>query len=167
MKKIFRSLFLALLATASSALAATAPATNAPPAAPAPPPAKAAAPAPAPAASILDDYITELTATLKLTDDEKKKITGYYLDDGATLKAILNNDALSPVQKAGQVSGLRDTRNAKIERLLQDVDRQHAFFPIEARYRVALTEFAADGGLAPAEPALAAPPAPAPTSVAK
>ncbi|HEY0257944.1 MAG TPA: hypothetical protein VGC39_10915 [Candidatus Methylacidiphilales bacterium] len=181
MKPLF-SLFscLALLAITSSALAA-APSTNAAPVAPAPakdtkPGAQAkpapvtetvAAPAPAPASQPekfkFDDYIKELADTLKLTDDEKKNVQTYYLADGISLKAILNNEALSPLQQAQQVSDLRDARNAKINALLQDVDRQQAFLKVEAQYRVALTELAAEGGLVPAP---APPPVPAPAGKA-
>jgi hypothetical protein len=154
---------LALLAFTTSALAA-APATNAPPASPTPASkttdnkTPAATPPPAPALAPakselkLDDYIKDLTAALKLTDTEKKKIEGYYVADGAQIKDILNNDALSPLQQARQVSDLRDTRNVKIAALLDDLDRQRAFLKIEARYRVALTELAANGGLVAAQP---------------
>jgi hypothetical protein len=157
--KLFRYLFgcLALLASTTGAFAATTPATNAPAAAPAPP--SATASAPAQPASKLDGYISELTVALKLTDAEKKKIQGYYTADGVQLQKILNDDALSPLQKAQQVSDLRDARNAKVEALLDDLDRQHEFLKIEARYRVALTELAANGGLVP-------PPAPAPAATA-
>ena len=162
--KFSRSLFgcLAFLAATTVAFAA-APATNAPPAAAAPanketanktPSAApaAAAPAPAPMNPLLDGYIKDLTAALKLTDLEKKNIESYYLADGSQLKTILNDNALSPLQQAQKVSDLRDARNAKIEALLDDMDRQHEFLEIEARYRVALTELAANGGLVAAAP---------------
>jgi hypothetical protein len=153
---------------------ATAPEKKDPSPAPAPAPAAAstttaAAPAPAatttpaakPAAkgagSILDNYISDLTDAVKLSDDEKKEIQSYYQADGTTLQKILNNDALSPLQQAGQVADLRDQRDAKIDTLLQDPTRQHEFYEVEANYRVALTEFAADGGLVPASPAAPAP----------
>jgi len=161
MKIFSRNLFFVFLATNTVALAA-APATNAPPAASAPATKETA---PVKAASKLDDFINELAATIKLTDEEKKEIAHAYQADGATLNTILNNDALPPVQKAQQVSDLRDTRNAKIETLLQDVDRKQAFFKIEARYRVALTELAANGGLVP-PPSVQAP-APAGTPASK
>jgi len=154
-----QSLFgcLVLLVAATSAFAA-APATNAPaakvsstnaPAAAAP----ATAQSPATSELKLDDYIKDLTATLKLTDTEKKKIEAYYVADGVQIKDILNNDALSPLQQAQRVADLRDTRNIKIEALLDDLDRQREFLKIEARYRVALTELAANGGPVAAPPA--------------
>ena len=160
MNTFFRNLVgsLALLATTTGAFAA-APATNAPPAAPAPASAKAAAPAKP--ASILDDYIDELAAALKLSDSEKKDIEACYLDDADVLKNILNNDALSPLEQAREVSDAREARNTKIEDLLLDDDRKQVFLKIEAKYRVALTELAANGGLvatpapAPAAPAAA------------
>ena len=153
--KLSRSLFgcLTLLAATTGAFAAMTPATNAPPAAPAPPPAKSA--------SKLDNYINELATPLKLTDAEKKEIEGYYVADGDPLKKILNDDTLSPLQQARQVSDLRDARNVKIEALLDDLDRQHEFLKIEARYRVALTELAANGGLVAAPPPAPAGGAPA------
>ena len=92
-----------------------------------------------------------------MADGDKKKIEALYVADGPPLKGILDNDALSPLQKAEQVSDLRDARNAKVVDLLPDVGQQEAFFKIEAKYRVALTELAAEGGLvaspAPATPA--------------
>jgi hypothetical protein len=153
--KLSRSLFsyLALLATTTGAFAA-APATKAPPTAPAP----AAAPATHPVmfTSIngfkLDDYIKDLTTELKLSDTEKQQIEGYCVADGVQLQTILNDDTLSPLQQAQEVSNLRDVRNAKIEALLNDWERQREFPEIEARYRVALTELAADGGLVAAAP---------------
>ena len=163
--KFSPSLFgcLALLATTICAFAAApatnAPATNAPPA-PAVKGGSTNAPAAVPPASAqasathelkLDDYIKDLTAALKLTDKEKQKIESYYVADGAQIKDILNNDALSPLQQARQVADLRDTRNVKIASLLDDLDRQHEFLKIEARYRVALTELAANGGLVAAQ----------------
>jgi len=111
-----------------------------------------------------DDYLKELSDTLKLTDDEKKSIQSYYLADGEMLKNVLNNDTLSPLQQAQQVSDARDVRNAKIGALIGNDDRRRAFFGVEARYRVALTELAADGGLLPAPPVPAS--APVPTTVA-
>jgi len=98
----------------------------------------------------------DLGDALKLNPEEKKDIQAYYLSDGVLLKNILNNDSLSPFQQAQQVGDLRDARNAKIEALLEDADRQHKFFPIEARYRVALTELAAASELVPPPPAPAA-----------
>jgi len=142
--KFLPALLCALLATTSGAFAAT----NAPPAATPP----ATAPASAKPASKLDGYMDELAAALKLTDAEKKKIEGYYFDDGVQLQTILNDDTLSPLQQVQEVSGLRDARNVKIEALLDDLDRQHEFPEIEARYRVALTELAANGGLVAAQP---------------
>jgi len=165
--KFFQSLFtcLALSAITSGAFAA-APAASAPAekkatnkTAPATPP--VAAPAPAPAGLSLDDYIKDLTTELNLGDSEKKSIEAYYQDDGPTLKNILNSDALSPLQQAQQVAGIRDARNAKIEALLDGLDRRQAFIEIEAKYRVALTELAANGGLVPAPP-----PAPAASDAA-
>jgi len=146
---------LVLLATIPGAFAAT-PATNAPPDAPVP---AIKETAPTKPTLKLDDFVNELAATIKLTDEEKKEIANDYRADGVVLKNILNNDSLPPVQKVQQVFDLRDARNAKIEALLQDVDRKKAFLKIEATYRVALTELAANGGLVPAEPT---PPVPAP-----
>jgi len=151
--KLLSTLLCGLLAATTGAFAAepaaSAPATNAP-----------AATHPVMVTSIngfrLDNYINDLTTALKLTDTEKKKIESYYLDDGVQLQKILNDDALSPLQQAQEVSDLRDARNVEIEALLDDLDRQHEFLKIEARYRVALTELAAIGGL------VAAPTAPAP-----
>jgi len=137
---------------------AAAPATNAAPVAPAPnkaalapvakpAPAPVVAPAPAPAPALkLGDFIDELATTLKLSDADKKKIEAIYVADGATLQGILNNDALSPLQKAQEVSDLRDARNTKVVELLPDAGQQTVFFQIEAKYRVALTGLAADGG---------------------
>jgi hypothetical protein len=171
--KLSPSLFGCLLAFTTCAFAA-APATNAPPGASAPPlegsrrppgdgagrpalgdrglPTEAPAQASATHELKLDDYIKDLTTALKLTDTEKKKIEGYYVADGAQMKDILNDNALSPLQKARQVSDLRDNRNVKVGALLDDLDRQHEFLKIEARYRVALTELAPNGGLVPAQP---------------
>jgi len=118
-----------------------------------------------PAELKFDEYLKELTDTLKLSDEEKKAIQTYYLSDGMLLKNILNNDAISPLQKAQQVSDVRDARNTKIEALLQDDDRQRAFLKVEAQYRVALTVLAADGGLVPALPPSVAPSSPSAVSV--
>jgi hypothetical protein len=102
-----------------------------------------------------DSYIKDLTAELKLSDSEAKQITAYYVADSDKLQQLLNDDTLSPLQQAQQVADLRSARNEKIEELLHDFQRQRDFLQVEARYRVALTELAADGGLT-------APPAPAP-----
>jgi hypothetical protein len=159
-----RSLLTCLaLSAATTAGFAAAPATNAPPAAAAPANktgatnAPASTPptttlAPAPGVLKLDDYLKDLKAKLDLSDSEQKEIESYYTNDGDQLKTILNNDTLSPLQQADQVAALRDTRNAKIEALVHDLDRQHEFLKIEARYRVALTELAANGGLVAAAP---------------
>jgi len=136
----------------ASAPVTKAAATNAPAATP-------PAPAPAPAGLTLDDYIKDLTAQLNLTDSEKRQIERFYVADGGQVKDILNNDAISPLQQAQQVAAIRDTRNTRIEALLDGLDRQRDFLRIEAKYRVALTELAADGGLVAAPPP--APPAPA------
>jgi len=170
-----RTLFavLALGVTVHGAFAATTPAKT--PKAKTPPPAAPALAAPAPAPTPapptpppapavlgvkLDDYISDLATTLKLSDTEKKQIENLYLADGDPMKTVLNNDALSPLQKAQQVADLRTARNTKIEALLQDGDQQAAFQQLEAKYRVALTESAWNGGW------VAAPPAPAPAAPA-
>jgi len=111
--------------------------------------------------TVLDGYLKDLDDALKLSADEKKDIQTYYLADGAQLQSILNDPSLSPLQQDVQVCDLRDKRNAKIEALLQDVDRQRDFFKVEAQYRVALTESAATGGLLPQQ---TPPPAPTPQS---
>ncbi len=171
--KSFLSLFscLVIVAATSNAFAA-APSTNAPPVTPppvkaqkagAPTEVKASPAAPKPVESKFDDYLKELGDALKLTDDEKKDIQTYYVADAGLLKNILNNDALSPLQQARQVSDLREARNVKIAARLQDADRQHTFLKVEAKYRVALTELAANGGLVLTEPP---PTAPAPAVVA-
>ena len=156
------SRLIACLALAVSATVAFA-ATNAAPATPAKPKAPAApTPPPAPAASAplkLEDYINDLAKTLQLSDTDKKSIEDIYVADGDPMKTILNNDTLSPLQQAQQVSDLRDVRNAKIEAVLTDSTKQHEFLSLEAKYRVALTMLAAaDGWVA------APPPAPAPAT---
>jgi len=115
------------------------------------------APAPAPVAPTvtLDDYMKELKSELNLSASEEQEIQSYYVADGAQLQKILNDDTLSPLQKYQQVSDLRDTRNAKIKVLLNDLDRQQTFADMEAKYRVTLTLLAANGQLV----AAAAPPA--------
>ena len=97
-----------------------------------------------------DDYMSELTSKLQLSKTEAKEVASYYQGDADKLDQALNDDTLSPLQKAQQVADLRGARNEKIEDLLHDFQRQRDFLEIEARYRVALTELAADGGLAPA-----------------
>jgi hypothetical protein len=116
-----------------------------------------------PASPVLGNYLKDLDDTLKLSAEEKKDIETYYLADGVELKNLLNDSSLSPLQQAQQVSVLRDQRDDKIANLLADLDRRREFFQVEAKYRVALTEAAADGALVPAQtPA----PAPAPTGAA-
>ena len=97
----------------------------------------------------LDAYIQALTGELTLSKDESQDIKTYYLDDGTKMSQILNDASLSPLQQTQQIDDLRDARNGKIEALLRDVDRQQAFLKMEAGYRVALTELAANGGLVP------------------
>jgi len=162
-------LLLSLLPEAAAATdAAPAPAkkdATAKPGAPEPAAASAAAAAPAPAAPAVPaapastftfaKYLDALKTGLKLSDDEQKQVQAFYLADGPTLQNILNDGSLSPLQQAQKVSDLRDARNGKIEALLENSDeRRREFMAIEAQYRVALTELAADGGLV-------APPAPA------
>jgi hypothetical protein len=120
--------------------------------------------APASAGLKLDDYIKDLSDQLHLSDAEKAEIQGDYVNDGPALQKILNDDLLSPLQKTQQVDNLRDIRNAKIEALLTDVDRRAAFPPIEAKYRAALIDLAANGGLAAAPPAPPATASPAPAA---
>jgi hypothetical protein len=61
------------------------------------------------------------------------------------------------MQKSEHVSDLRVARNAKVVELLPDPGEQVAFFKVEAKYRVALTELAANGAwVASAAPAPAA-----------
>jgi hypothetical protein len=142
-----------ILALGCLALCLTLPAAaDAPPTTP--PPAATPTPAPAPAAPgtpglTLNAYLADLADSLALSKDEQTDIKTYYLDDGAKLQAILASPALSPLQQQQQVDDLRDDRNAKIEALLQDVDRQAKFLEIEGTYRVALVELAAQGGLVP------------------
>jgi hypothetical protein len=131
--------------TAGGAPATKAPATGAAPGA-------TAATPPKPADTLLDKYLKELTDTLKLSADEQKEIQAYYLQDGAQLQKILNDPSFSPLQQAQQASDLRDARDTKIEAVLIGADRVQEFYRIEARYRVALTELAAQGGLVPATP---------------
>ena len=121
------------------------PVTKAPNTPPNPAPVAAAAPAKK-TGSVLNNYIAELNDTLKLTPDEKTVIQNYYLDDSNQLKSVLNDGSLSPLQQAQKVSDLRDARNDKIESLLQNPERRREFLRLEAKYRVALTEFMADGG---------------------
>ncbi len=100
----------------------------------------------------LDDYITELVPALNLSDVEKTEIHDLYAADTDALQKILNDASLSPLQKAQQVSDLRDVRNQKIESILHNLDRNHAFYQIEAVYRVALTKAVAESAPAPATP---------------
>jgi hypothetical protein len=125
--------------------------SDAPSAAPAPATALAAAPAKK-APPVLDAYLKDLDDTLGLSANEKTEIQNYYLTDAPKLTGILNDPTLSPLQQEQQVADLRDERNAKIEALLEDTDRRHEFFQVEAAYRVALIEAAADGTLVPGAP---------------
>jgi hypothetical protein len=145
---------LVLLTTTSVAYAAAAPAAKpeAKTPAPATTPAPAPAAAPTPAVATLDEYITELVPVLTLSDTEKTEIHDLYAADNDALQKILNDASLSPLQKAQQVSDLRDVRNQKIESILHNLDRNHAFYQVEAVYRVALTEAVADSAPAPATP---------------
>jgi len=152
---------LVLLSTTTVAFAATAPAAPAAkpqPKTPASAPAPTPAPAPVPAAGAtaptvsLDEYVAELVPVLNLSDVEKTEIHDLYAADSDTLQKILNDASLSPLQKAQQVADLRDVRNQKIESILHNLDRNHAFYQIEAVYRVALTESVADSAPAPSTP---------------
>jgi hypothetical protein len=113
-------------------------------------PAQVPPPAVQPPGLKLSTYFDELKTDLSLSDSEQKDIETYYMEDGPTLKDVLNDSSISPLQQAQKVSDMRDARNAKIEALLDDPNRQRDFMQIEARYRVALTELAAEGGLVPA-----------------
>jgi hypothetical protein len=136
-----------------------APTTNA---ASATPPAAVPETPPTPASGVtLDAYIKDLTSELKLSAAEAKEIEDYYADDSSALNKILNDASLSPLQQTEQVDAMRDARNDKITALLEDTVRRHAFMEMEATYRVALIELAADGGLVPAPGTPAAKPAPA------
>jgi hypothetical protein len=128
-------------------------------------PAKAPAPAPsaaAPAATppadtakssvSLDAFVADLAGQLPLSKDEQTDIKAYYQDDGAKIQDILGNASLSPLQQEQQIDALRNTRNAKIEALLKDPDRQALFLQLENGYRVALVQLAAEGGLTPKSP---------------
>ena len=120
---------------------------------------KTIAPASLTPKTLFGNYLSDLGDTLKLSASEKQDIQTYYLEEGAEMNSILNNGTLSPLEQDEHIAELRDKRNAKIEALLEDVDRQREFYQEEAKYRVALVELAADGGLMPAGdvPAVAAP----------
>jgi hypothetical protein len=128
---------------------------------PTPPPAPAPAPAPKPTVT-LDDYMAALTAALSLSKDEQTSVRTSYLDDGPKLQDILNDPSVSPLEQTQEVDALREARNEKIEALLHDAGRQQKFLQVEANYRVALIELAADGGFFPFSP-----PSPPPASAAK
>ena len=125
--------------------------TNQAPTAPAP--AASAPVAPAPAASspktnpALSAYLDALNDQLTLSKSEQTDIKTYYLADGAKIQSILNDDALSPIDQQRQVDDLRTARNAKIDALLKDVDRQGKFREVENSHRVDLIKAAANGGL--------------------
>jgi hypothetical protein len=140
-------------AASKPAVAAAQSATPIPPAAPTP------APSPKPTVT-LDDYIAALTTAAALSKDEQSAITTSYLDDGPKLQGILNDPSLSPLEQTQEVDDLRQVRNVRIEALLHDAGRQQKFLQVEALYRVALVELAADGGLAPSAPS----PKPAPAT---
>ncbi len=120
----------------------TPPPTTVPAATPAPS-------APAKASATLDAYVADLAGQVPLTKDEQTDITTYYQDDGAKMQAILNDPNLSPLQQQEHIDEMRDLRDAKIDALLQDADRQAKFAQVEEAYRVALVELAAQGGLVP------------------
>ena len=161
MKLLPTLLCLALLASPAVA------ATKTPKKAPTKPPVEAPAPAPVPEEPLpvtdpavpvptpklkVEDFFAEVIETAKLSDHEKKAFEELYFADGKTLAALLNSE-LSPLEKARQASDLRNQRNAKIEMLLVETDRRHAFLLVESKYRVALLELAAEGGLVPPPPA--------------
>jgi len=120
-------------------------------------PAATAAATPAPAApamaaakqtqTVLDHFLQDLDDALKLTAEQKKQIQSYYLADAAPLHSILDDPSSSPLQQAQQAADLRNRRNARVESVLADVQQQHDFYTVEANYRVALLEAAADGTL--------------------
>ncbi len=162
MKLLPTLLCLALLASPAAAAA-----TKAPKKAPAKPPVETPAAAPVPEEPLpvtdpavpvptpklkVEDFFAEVIETAKLSDHEKKAFEELYFTDGKTLAALLNSE-LSPLEKARQASDLRNQRNAKIEMLLVETDRRHAFLLVESKYRVALLELAAEGGLVPPPPA--------------
>jgi hypothetical protein len=137
----------------SAATAKATPAPSAPPAATASVPAeKTASPASKAGASIFDNYLDDLNDAVGFSPEEKTEISHYYTADGAALKNILDDSSLSPLQQNQQVDDLRQKRDAKIDALLTDPTRRHAFYEVEARYRVALVEFAANGGFASTTP---------------
>jgi hypothetical protein len=124
---------------------------------PAPPPAANTAATPPPAAPAksdvaLDNYLSALNEQLALSKDEQTDIKAYYQEDGPKLQAILNNASLPPMDQQRQIDDLRNARNAKIEALLRDVDRQTRFLELEESHRVELVELAAEGGLTPSSP---------------
>ena len=121
---------------------------------PTPPPTEVPAATPPPsvpakASATLDAYVADLADKLPLSKSEQTDIKTYYQDDGARMQAILNDPNLSPLQQQEHIDGMRDVRNAKIDALLQDADRQAKFAQVEDAYRVALVELAAQGGLVP------------------
>jgi hypothetical protein len=148
-------LLLGVSCPAFAAPTASSPAANPKPNDAAPAAAAPAAPAPPPAAAptlTLDAYIADLASNLPLSKTEQTDIKTYYLNDGAKLQSILSDASLSPLTQEQQIDDLREARNAKIAALLADVGRQSEFLKIEADYRVALVELAAQGGLVPTAP---------------
>jgi hypothetical protein len=111
----------------------------------------AAPPSPAPASSVtLTAYLSALASDVPLSKDEQTDVQSYYLNDGAKLQDILNDESLSPFEQTQQIDALRDSRNARISALLNDAGRDAQFLRIESDYRVSLVELAAQGGLVPA-----------------
>ena len=140
--------------TAAATPAASTPVAPAPAAPPAAPP-----PAPAPSPSLtLDGYIADLASNLPLSKTEQTDVKTYYLNDGVKLQGILSDATLAPLDQEQKIDDLRNARNAKIEALLADVGRQSEFLKMEANYRVALVELAAQGGLVPTAPTPNVPP---------
>jgi quinoprotein glucose dehydrogenase len=100
------------------------------------------------AVAMLDGYLDVLAAKLALSLNEKAAIKADYLGDGADLRDVLNDRSLSPLEQQRRVDAIEQARDAKIDALLGDIDRRHAFHELEAAYRVKLLDLAAQGGFA-------------------
>ena len=101
--------------------------------------------------ALLNAYLDTMAAQLPLSAEERAAVKRIYQADGAALGNILKDPMLSPLQQERRVDDLENARLVKIETLLGDVDRQQKFHAIEAKYRVALIEVAAQGGFAQPE----------------
>jgi len=143
--KLSKTTFLVALTAASLFAAGSAPGQNTTPNTPAAPGATTKAPRTRP----------DVAKMLNLTDDQKAKVQPILDAQREKMRAVFQDDSLSPDDKRAKMKTIRDDTNAKLKPIL--TPEQYATWE---KMQTRMRRMAAPGGNAPAPGAPAAPSTP-------